>query len=630
MTASLFGSVQSSLGSSSLPQALDLLAKEAQKSGREKELPEAITALNQWYSDQVDTKRKPQKVDRCSEPACVGPRQGAPKRPGVKSAWQGRFVEKVEPPKRDPLILELMGIVPGAKITIRNRSDLTKGAKDTITLPGDTKKFTGDGGYYNIVLSAEWLEKNCIRPGDILEIRQEVKGEKSDPAVVPTNLRPANAPQTYGSRAQPLSINLPPGDRIDLNETVTNFFALDPDPRPPQVDPSRFTQDLCDGKVTVEGLEAVEPSAMVSIDNVAKMFHAQPTKVSNDGRVTSSIQADKGDPMVIRVVDHSNPNGGNVLAERRLTMVAGVSGAVLARNPALGIDGTPEIALSRFEIDSVNGQGRLSGKASITEGSLITITNMTTGETHRTAADAKGSFAIDGDFKLGDVLDITAANPFSDAPSPHGGTMKCLTKLRATVAEKGGTCGLELDTMISGDASRVIDKAVKPHGNVDDLKSLEPEGHPVAVEPTGLNFSNNCYGISLKTSSGFVLGDVSLGFDVSASAKVDEAAQKIVLTVDAHGKGGWPSKGESSAWVSAMGESPNVTAGEPKSYQVEIRDQGGKLIAKAKADASRTVSYGSYMPSSRGVSAFYERAPAGWSAPRYESLAISFSDLKLA
>ena len=231
-----------------------------------REVEQALETANplQTLQDLVESKKPgalcvPQAP--CIEPC--RPRDNPLPRPHGH-ACMGRFQAPAAPPGRDPLVLKLEHIKPGAELfMMRRRGDETFDFDTAIKLPSNTEKWVDAAGNYNIVFDDAWCLQNGIEPGHVLEIRQRMPdgSRASQGLVVPINAE--NMPCTtvrVGQRGSAQQINLPPGDRIG-NLQVLPLFLHDPDSSPPSVDPSRFEHSLEQGKLMLSG--AAEPFSKV-------------------------------------------------------------------------------------------------------------------------------------------------------------------------------------------------------------------------------------------------------------------------------------------------------------------------------------------------------------------------------
>lgn len=509
-------------------------------------------------------------------------------------ASAGVFVDPQRPVQRDPLVLVFDKIEPSTadnptKLFIVNRSDLNN--PKTIELPADTMK--AKDGKYVLILGDEWMVANNIRAGDVLEVFQ-TKGKD----------QARRSPSTYtrinknGPGRHTLPRDLP--QDVVGNVQLRAEFERILDPRPAAIRADNMDARLDGGLFRLQRRgddPATEPFSKVIVENLRTGEKSEPVEVDAQGGFAAQVAAQKNDPILVRVVDHSNKSG-DVHFERRLTLEAGRESApLLAVNPTLGIDAPPTLALDRVAL--VDGCAALAGTQAVTPGSIVTITRAGHPEQTVTAiADADGSFRAKMPFEVyaDDVFDLKVASPFTRLEKPEAWQAKAFASARLEVNQNAS-----LD--VAAREGRVLDQgaAVKKHDNIDRVDSGTPflqdmraslEGFGFRFEPFNQNTGNGC--------------TVSLVADARAKPTARLALEDgaVVVRLEGNVRGGWP-EGTSDAHANVIWGANNSTdswawnnsavgpfrqkmvglaAGEK--VPVVFKDEQGRLMAKGEMNVS--------------------------------------------
>ncbi|MBI4819291.1 MAG: hypothetical protein HY791_23670 [Deltaproteobacteria bacterium] len=522
---------------------------------------------------------------------CEGPKKcSLPKRndplPELSvEAIMGRYEDPVRP--RDPLVLvfdKVERTTPDnpTKLFLVNRSLLAK--SDPIALPGDLTKAVD--GRYSLVLGDEWIQKAGLKAGNIIELYQTKGDRRSAGKVVAVNV----AGPGVGRAPQ-----LPPGDVIG-NVTPRAMFRRDLDPVPTRIRPEGFLTQFADGNLEIRSKSslAVEPMAKIEVDNLRTGQRGE-GKVGADGHFKISVPAEKDDPILIRAVDHSHaPQDAHF--ERRLSLVAGRDdGPILAQNPALLMDGPPELSLGRVRLS--DGCQDLTADRAVTPGTVVTLYRAThPAERTVTVADENGSFSVPLPFEphADDVLVIEGKNPFALRKDPTEWQSKAAFRVELEIESDGS---LEATQR----AGRIVDGqgAVGQASEVDLVEHGEPvKSTRARIEGAQISFSTydwrtgNSASLSARTDLECDNAVGVFNFDASKG--------EVVVTVSADKGGGWrrPELGEprgARSYFEAVGrgswtDQNSVTPELRK--QLHARGQGGSIDVRFESPEGRVISRG--------------------------------------
>ncbi len=533
--------------------------------------------------------------------ACA-PRQNPLPRP-KGHACMGRFQAPTAPPGRDPLVLALEQIKPGAELFMMvRRADEKFDFDQAIKLPANTEKYVQADGRYNIVFDDAWCAAHDIEPGAILEIAQRMPdgSRASDGLVVAINAAGMPCTPVQNGRAGTAHrINLPPGDRIG-NIQELPLFVHEADPRPVRIDPAKLSHRVEYGKIVVRG--ALEPFANVMAENASTGAKGDPVKVGADGSFEARVHGSENHGILLRVLDHHVPFGGaqhgaHANHERRLTGIAGTKEPlVLAENPRLGMKGPVELRLARA---SVVGEKLILDRG-VTPGSLITVRNDSSEPVRefKTAASLGGSFVLPADLHVDDFITLTVANPFASVSS------EASISIRAKVIS--GKKGCELSLMEDfGDAAfvkKLPRSAIDRGENVDRVTSAQPN-------PVSLPFSINSIQGGEMGLGVTIQSDVAASKDgraqVSSSITFDREAKKMTMIVDYTRMGGFEKEGAPSQANSFARVVPEHNQGAyhqnfphtvTGAWALEIQDSKGNVLGQGTIEGKRVSS--SYVSSS--------------------------------
>lgn len=405
-------------------------------------------------------------------------------------AKAGAFEAPSPPPNpRDPLILIFKNVAPSTpenptEIYMVNRSNLRD--RTPVLLPADLSK--AHAGAYSLILGDEWMMQHGVRPSQTLSFYQvkakDPKASKSEVTTVSVN---AKGPGLINTPT------LPPGDRVG-EVTVREQFRKFLDVVPAPVAPENLSHSLEGGLFTAFASAqgpATEPLARVVAQNLRTGERGPTAVVDAEDQFASSVPAKAGDPILIRIFDHSR-SVDDPAYERRLTVLAGeASPALLSENPHLGIDAPPTLRLGRVEL---GGQGcrELVGKLAATPGSVISARRIgldgKPGELATTIAGVEGSFRLTMPFEVhtGDVFDLLVESPFRAGPGRTAAQERAFAAARLEVTPEGGLGVVSTEGATRRRGAPEGDAPVAPISNVDTVASGEPLLH--RLRPTLLDF----------------------------------------------------------------------------------------------------------------------------------------------
>ncbi|MCK6546512.1 hypothetical protein L6R52_11730 [Myxococcota bacterium] len=520
---------------------------------------------------------------------CVLPRRKEPLPELGVEVCAGVFVDPQRPVQRDPLVFVFDKIEPSTpdnptKIYIVNRSDLNN--PKPIELPADTMK--AKDGKYVLILGDEWMIANKVRAGDVLEIFQ-TKGKDDSPRQSPSTYARINK-EGPGRHVLPRDI---PQDVVG-NVQLRAEFEHVLDPRPAAIRAENMDARLDGGLFRLQrrgDQPAVEPFSKVIVENLRTGEKSEPIEVDPKGGFAAQVAAQKNDPILVRIVDHSH-QFGDVHFERRLTLEAGRESApMLAVNPTLGIDGPPTAALDRIGL--VDGCAALAGTQAVTPGSLVTITRSGHPEQTITAiADADGSFRAKMPFDVHaeDVFDLRVESPFTRIEKPEAWQARAFASARLEINENAS-----LD--VAAREGRVLDHggAVKKHDNADRVDSGTPYLQDMRAKLKSFGFRFEPYNPNTGNSC-----SIGLVADTRAKSMARLALENgtVVVTLTGDVRGGWhegTKEGHANVvWGSNNSadnwawNNPHVNAyrqlmvGKKAGEQVPVifKDEAGKQIAE--------------------------------------------------
>lgn len=483
-------------------------------------------------------------------PPCEGPKGCGPKPPRAEKlpklgvvAKAGVFEEPAPPPTlRDPLILIFKNVAPSTEdsptqIYMINKSNLRD--RTPILLPADLGK--AKNGEYSLILGDEWMVQHGIRPSQTVSFYQ-TKGKAS-------KLAPSDATTVSVNAKGPGLINtpaLPPGDRVG-EVTVREQFRKFLDVVPAPVEPMNLSHVLEGGMFTAYASAkgpATEPLARVVVQNLRTGERGPMTIVDEADQFTSAVAADRGDPMLIRIFDHSRAVDDPAY-ERRLTVIAGESGpAMLAGNPMLGIDAPPALRLGRLELGGKGCQDLL-GKLAATPGSVISARRIgldgKAGPVATTIAGAEGSFRLPMPFEVhaGDLFDLRVENPFVSGPNRAEVQTRAVAAVRLEVGADGGFNVVSSSGAVGTRGTKEGDAPVAALSNVDTLESGEPRFH--RLRPTILDFGLRFEPYNPNTGNGASMSVRSDGrAPPQAHVRWDAEKTEVEVVVSQTVPGGWP------------------------------------------------------------------------------------------
>lgn len=526
-------------------------------------------------------------VERCA------PRENPLPRP-KGHACMGRFQAPAAPPGRDPLVLVLEKIKPGAELyMMRRRADEAFDFDQAIKLPANTEKYVQPDGSYNIVFDDDWCVAHGIEPGAILEIRQRMPDESrpSDGLVIPINGEGMPCTPVQNGRAgAAYRINLPPGDRIG-NIQELPLFVHEPDTRPPAISAEKLSHTVDNGKIIVRG--ALEPFAKVVLENYKTGAKSDVITVGTDGRFEAKVHGSKDHAFLVHVLDHQGSFDANLRPSkanhnRILTGIAGTNDPlVLAENPRLGVKGPVEVRLNRA---SVVGD-KLVFDRGLTPGSLVTVRNDSSEPVRefKTVASFGGSFVLPADLHVDDIITLTAANPFAPTSS------EATTTIKAKVIQGKKGCELSLledhgdATFVKGLPTSAIDKAE----NLDRVTSAQPS-------PVSLPFSITSLHGSEMSLTAQLQGAVGVSKDgqvrAESSIRFDREARVMTMVVDLLRSGGFEKPGtpvQTNAAARILPEHnqgayhqnfPYTVTGE---WALRVEDSKGNLLGTGSIEGKR-------------------------------------------
>lgn len=524
-----------------------------------------------------------EKAEKKQAPACVDlPTRCEPLKDLTCVAHAGNYEDPRPGPRLDPLILifgEVEKSTPSAptKLFLTNRSKL--GKPRPITLPGDTAK--AQDGKYSLVLDDAWMKQNGVHPGDVIAVHQEKAGRTSKPVLVKIN-------GEGGLDGQ--APRLPPGDVVGTVEQKAMFRASY-DARATQVDPTQLALHLAGGALTVRGDEAaLEPYAKVQLTNLRTGQRTAVVTTGADGTFSATIAAQAGDPIVISAVDHSHElDRSNYL--RRLTCNAGDGKAILATNPTVGgspdAPVVPEIHLGRMRLDT--RCRKLEVEGGFTPGSIVTLArNGHPEETITAIADEKGSLSVKLPFEpyAGDVVDVTAKNPFCDVgldhQQMHHFSKAAVSTVSLEIARNGCLSIVERQGRVSEGAERVC-----PADRLDHLFDARDLVAELKGKLGKLDVMH--HGEYPRTLSSLAMElTVARPGEYSATVGFDAKAKEVVVTLS-------PEDGQLRAGLSLTtdGETAGGVAvsgyrAVPEGQQVPVRfvTEEGRVIARGKMNTT--------------------------------------------
>ncbi len=527
---------------------------------------------------------------------------------GVELAIAGIYTHPKQPAVRpDPLLLQFSNVVRGSELYMVNRSDLDD--PKPIRLPTDTLHHAETDGDYSLILDDAWMNANGIRPGAVLEFYQEKGGRTSDSKVValnPGGARTIPAPKLSGGEIF--------GDVVK-----DSHFEIARDQWPAGVRIDRLQSAFQGDQITLSaklgrgGIASfTEPKAKIVLENLRTGKVSDPVTVADDGSFKVGVDARPSDPILARVVDHSghfeSSSQRDPMRERRIAFSAGGSDFVLARNPRLGIDGPPEVSLSRVGLDTRAGATELAGACALTPGSIITVVNQETGARSVAVADRQGSFRMPVDAKLGDYLDVRVRNPFvSEQPE---GTLGARNEAFFSLHVEGSAKRAEL-VGVPGVNGGVVPEdrgAVKPASDVDPIGDGRPQAHATRPNVDIVQFDTRTEnrGFNRRSIAGFHVGLAwaqglvgekpwiggstfdgrrDAGYVMQATSAVDTATRQITITLDATQRGGWldeSAPGQSS--VFAPIDTGRLGAGaKGETFEILVKSPSGEVLSRSRA-----------------------------------------------
>lgn len=386
-------------------------------------------------------------------------------------AYAGDFRAPAAPPAGpDPLVLIFSGLEPSTKnaptqLFLINRS---RPNAQPIALPGDTMKAVD--GRYSLILDAAWMQKNGVRPGDVLALYQEKHqgGElrRSEPTVVPINPVPSRGDATPA---------LPPGDVIG-DVQVRERLVRYPDVHAAELQLDRLAARLAGGQLTFTSNDGIEPFARVRIRNLNHPNEVKFGTVGADGQLALSIAAQANDPLIIDVADHSHDFGTNTeeFYTRTLSLTAGRDlHPIFAFNSfqPTQADGDPRpffsLGQSKLKLSGPPGnrKGTLVVDKGLTPGTILTLQRAGQPQLIRAVADKTGSVSVELPFlpRAGDVLEVKLENPCAYLPSERSKEMY-QSAVQLEIQGNGGLQRVKHEGRVSEGA-----EPVKPARSVDPL-----------------------------------------------------------------------------------------------------------------------------------------------------------------
>lgn len=527
---------------------------------------------------------------------------------GVELAIAGIYTRPKQPVVRpDPLLLQFSNVVRGGELYMVNRSDLDD--PKPIRLPTDTLHHAETDGDYSLILDDAWMNANGIRPGAVLEFYQEKGGRTSDSKVVALN--------PGGARTIPAP-TLSNGE-VFGDVVKDSHFEIARDQWPAAVRVDRLQSAFQGDQITLSaplgrgGIAAfTEPKAKIVLENLRTGQVSEPVTVADDGSFQVGIDARPNDPIMARVVDHSSrfeaSSDRDPMHERRISFTAGGADFVLAQNPRLGIDGPPQVSLSRIGLDTKGGATELAGACALTPGSIITVVNQETGARAVAVADRQGSFRVPVDAKLGDYLDVRVRNPFvSEKPE---GTLGDRNEQVFSLHVEGSSKKVEL-VGVPGVNGGVVPEdrgAVKPADGVDRLGDGRPRAHATrpSVEVVRFDSRTENQGFNRRSISGFHVGlewaqgligqkpwiggstfdgRRDTGYVATARSEVDTEKRQIVITLDATQRGGWldESKPGQSSVFAPIDTGRLGASAKGETFEVLVKSPSGEVISRSRA-----------------------------------------------
>lgn len=459
------------------------------------------------------------------------------------SAKAGVFESRAPAPRAiDPLILVFDKVAPSTPenpthLYLINKSNLDD--RTPILLPGDPSKAVD--GRYSLVLGDAWMAEHGIRPSQSLSFYQTRGSAKatarSEETTVSVN---AEGPGLIPTPA------LPPGDRVG-EVSVREMFRKALDIVPAPVRPENLAHALEGGQARLSlsgSCPATEPFARVVLQNLRTGERGPMSIVGEDDRFATGVAAQPGDPVLVRIFDHSR-SVDDPQFERRLSFLAGGAPEVmLAVNPMLGIDAPPTLRFGRLELGGKNCE-EIRGKLAATPGSVVSALRIgldgKASELARTVAGAQGSFALalpEG-VHTGDIYEITVESPFALGPNRAEVQKRAALTARLEVRADGALDRVSSSGAVHDRGTKLGDAPVAALQNVDRVDSGEPFYHPLEASVLGLDLRFEPY--NPNTGNGASMKVASDGRAAPRSmVRWDQEHGEVVVALAPAVAGGWP------------------------------------------------------------------------------------------
>lgn len=514
----------------------------------------------------------------------------------ITFAGYGQFVAP-QAPARDPLVVRMNGLLPGASVEVRNRSrgiGPEPGPRWMKVDIGDlSKRVDIKTGAAELVFTEDALRKLGIRSNDQVEIRQKTQdGRTSDEKLLPLSTDPS-------------SVRLPerPAGMVSVQigaDRVSGVFEGLEDITNPKVDPSkldvgfegnnlRVQVQLNQGHHAREFAQFCEPRSQVMLWNTTTDQKSAPVTVKDDGTLDVSVPGKSSDGFALVLVDQS----GKFNQPRDLVIVA-LSEDKCHRpvppNPTNSVLAAPY----GLDLDGLHAcHDTIHLKHAVPRGSLVTLFDSETRQSVRLLADDHGSVNLPAEVMRNRVYELTVESPYVaglDDKAANQISPRLRTRMQFTV-DKDFNVNVDPacvhGTDIHGGADCALD--ARHHAGVNHLEGFTLSNAKVWYNRNGYGEPRQEMVLFLDVDPKLEINRYGAPFTASPTFSADGNTMQVAMTPQPSMHGTWLPAGEKLAPESAKAfdfHFPNITfpdrkPGDLKPFILEVVAPDGRVAQRA-------------------------------------------------